>query len=303
MLIIEPDFYRDFSCTADLCRHSCCVGWEIDIDEDTARYYRSVTGAIGEKLRANITSGNSPHFLLSGEERCPFLQSDGLCELILQLGAGSLCEICREHPRFYNWLPGREERGLGLCCEEAVRLLLSGTGSLRLLYSGTREVQDSPLITLRDTVLQLLADGSCSLEQRMENACSAAGTRMLPFFVSLWKDFFLSLERLDECWTAALHGMENRQISDSTAMERIAEYFVFRHMASAETVEEAQLLLQFSFLSTRMISSVDAPLAEAVRMYSSEIEYSDENIDRILVRIRELLQETESPEEAAHRTK
>lgn len=303
MLTIEPDFYRDFSCTADLCRHSCCVGWEIDIDEDTARYYRSVTGAIGKKLRKNIAFGNSPHFLLSGEERCPFLQSDGLCELILHLGEGSLCEICREHPRFYNCLPGREERGLGLCCEEAVRLLLSGTESLRFPCSGTREVPDSPLITLRDTVLQLLADGSCSLEQRMENVCSAAGTRMLPFSVSLWKDFFLSLERLDERWTAALYGIEDRQIPDSIAMERIAEYFVFRHVASAETMEEAQLLLQFSLLSTRMIFSVNAPLEEAVRMYSSEIEYSDENIDRILVRIRDLLRETKSPEEVTQHIK
>ena len=297
MLIIEPDFFREFSCTANLCRHSCCVGWEIDIDEDTARYYCSVTGSVGEKLRSSISFDDCPHFLLSGrEERCPFLQPDGLCELVLQLGEDSLCEICREHPRFYHCLPGREERGLGLCCEEAVRLLLSGTGPLRFLCSGTREVPDSPLIVLRDKVLQLLADGSCSWEQRIESACSLAGTRLLPFSVSLWKDFYLSLERLDECWTAALQGLEDRQIPGNTAMERIAEYFVFRHMASAETEEEAKLLLQFSFLSTRMIFSVDAPLADAVRMYSSEIEYSDENIDRILVRIRELLHEMKSPE-------
>ena len=32
MQIIVPDYYKEFSCIADHCRHSCCIGWEIDID-------------------------------------------------------------------------------------------------------------------------------------------------------------------------------------------------------------------------------------------------------------------------------
>ena len=34
MRIIAPDYYREFHCIADKCRHSCCIGWEIDIDAD-----------------------------------------------------------------------------------------------------------------------------------------------------------------------------------------------------------------------------------------------------------------------------
>ena len=36
MKIFAPDYYRDFKCSAGNCKHSCCIGWEIDIDEDTA---------------------------------------------------------------------------------------------------------------------------------------------------------------------------------------------------------------------------------------------------------------------------
>ena len=38
MKLIAPDYYNKFSCIADKCRHSCCVGWEIDIDENTNEY-------------------------------------------------------------------------------------------------------------------------------------------------------------------------------------------------------------------------------------------------------------------------
>ena len=56
--------------------------------------------------------------------RCVFLNEKNLCQLIVELGDESLCDICREHPRFYEDFGVRQEAGLGLCCEEAVRLLL-----------------------------------------------------------------------------------------------------------------------------------------------------------------------------------
>lgn len=36
-----PHFYPNFACIASRCSDSCCIGWEIDIDPDTADYYRS----------------------------------------------------------------------------------------------------------------------------------------------------------------------------------------------------------------------------------------------------------------------
>ena len=36
MKLFAPKYYTEFSCIADRCRHSCCIGWEIDIDADTA---------------------------------------------------------------------------------------------------------------------------------------------------------------------------------------------------------------------------------------------------------------------------
>ena len=41
--IVMPDYSIGFQCIAGKCRHSCCVGWEIDIDDDTYEMYKTVT--------------------------------------------------------------------------------------------------------------------------------------------------------------------------------------------------------------------------------------------------------------------
>jgi len=109
MKIVKPDFYDHFHCLADRCHHSCCIGWEIDVDEESLSRYRKVTGAMGDLLQQHICCAEQPHFILGEGERCPFLEEDGLCKLIKELGEESLCDICREHPRFYNCFDQREE--------------------------------------------------------------------------------------------------------------------------------------------------------------------------------------------------
>lgn len=34
-----PSYYGDFHCIGGSCKDSCCIGWEVDIDEDTYEYY------------------------------------------------------------------------------------------------------------------------------------------------------------------------------------------------------------------------------------------------------------------------
>ena len=81
-MIVYPNYYPEFQCIASRCRHSCCIGWEIDIDPETAEYYAEIEGKLGEKLRANIAGGEEAHFCLGAEERCPFLTGENLCESI-----------------------------------------------------------------------------------------------------------------------------------------------------------------------------------------------------------------------------
>ena len=54
MSIFFPSYYKDFKCIADKCRHSCCVGWEIDVDDATMEKYKLIEGNMGDDIRAHI---------------------------------------------------------------------------------------------------------------------------------------------------------------------------------------------------------------------------------------------------------
>lgn len=296
MLYVEPDFYPEFQCLASACRHSCCLGWEIDVDEDTAQLYGELPGPLGDELREQLCLLPEPHFKMTADGRCPFLNDKGLCRLILAYGEDVLCDICREHPRFYNDFPQRQEAGLGLCCEEAARLLLTGEKPLELIYTveGEPEEEEPELIALRRKLLDVLARTELPMEKRLEGCCALMDMPEINFDMECWRDFYLGLERLDEAWTAALESLSpvSGELPGDMAHTRLLQYFIYRHVAYAENRREAALLLQFCILSLRLISALElsgGELTELVRLYSSEIEYSDENLGRITEAISPLL--------------
>ena len=301
-----PDYCLGFQCLASRCRHSCCIGWEIDIDEESCRRYRRMGGALGEKLRERIAPEPQPHFILGEGERCPFLNRDNLCELILEAGEESLCDICAEHPRFYRFLPGRTEMGLGLCCEEAARRLLTG-GPIRLLTEGDGEEdgeeEDAAFLTMRRELFSLLQKPGLPLRERVRTLLDRCETVLPERSLSSWARFYQGLERLDESWTGVLRDIEARgdqidwQAYGQAARaweqgyENLLFYFLYRYLEEDGAPGEA---LGFALLSASMIAAADAvqwqaqggslrleERVEHVRLYSSEIEYSDENVGEI----------------------
>ena len=119
-----PTYCKNFRCIADKCKDNCCIGWEIDIDPSTAELYDSVTGNFGKRLKSDIQKGEVCSFILKNE-RCPFLNENNLCDIIINLGEDKLCQICSDHPRYFEWFSHVKEGGIGLCCEEAARIVVT----------------------------------------------------------------------------------------------------------------------------------------------------------------------------------
>lgn len=138
MILRVPYYYDKFSCIADWCQHSCCVGWEIDIDEDTVDYYKSVPGVFGERLKQNMAEGEDNTFVLKNE-RCPFLNEKNLCDICIELGEESLCEVCTEYPRFTITYGNTIEKCMGISCEEVGRLVFSDD---TLFFTIENEIED-----------------------------------------------------------------------------------------------------------------------------------------------------------------
>lgn len=299
MQIIVPDYYKEFSCIADHCRHSCCIGWEIDIDGESLARYDAWEGEYGAVLRARIDrSGEIPHFKLGEGERCPFLGPDGLCEMILELGEDSLCQICADHPRFRNYYFGRVEIGLGLCCEAAGALILKRGEPMKLELQSDNGIEsarseEETLLSFREMLFSILQDRTCTLDERMEELLDTCGASLPKGGVSAWVDFLLGLERLDEGWTQVLLELKKREkrvplvgAEWETAFEQAAVYFLYRHLREALVDGDVATKAAFAVFSVELLRALCAgkknvtldDLVEFARMYSGEIEYSEENL-------------------------
>ena len=95
MIVYYPIYYKQFKCIADKCKHSCCVGWEIGLDQGTASKYSALDNDFGKEIRSHVSSEGSV-IRLCDDGRCPFLDNSGLCRIISSLGEGYISEICRE---------------------------------------------------------------------------------------------------------------------------------------------------------------------------------------------------------------
>ncbi|MST74486.1 YkgJ family cysteine cluster protein [Roseburia sp. MUC/MUC-530-WT-4D] len=125
MILRIPDFYEDFSCIADKCTDSCCIGWEIDIDEDTYEYYYGLEGELGERFRKNVftTEDGEYGLRLDPRGRCPFLDEKNLCDICSAYGEVALSEVCTEYPRTTIEYGNVMQKCLGLSCVEAGRMV------------------------------------------------------------------------------------------------------------------------------------------------------------------------------------
>lgn len=289
MTIITPDYYKKFKCIADRCRHSCCIGWEIDIDDSTLKKYNNLKGDFASRLKSNIESDDTPHFKLSADERCPFLNHNGLCDIITNLGEDMLCQICNDHPRFRNFYEGFTEVGLGLCCEAAAEIILTKKDKATLCLP--TEALKLPIIAFRQKLFDILQDRSFTIEKRVDNMLEIVDAT-LPADTD-WYSVFCSLEKMDKCWDNYLLrikcGIEALPTDNSldTAYEQLLVYLVFRHFTDCQYDERVKERILFAALIYKVIKAMNISntmeeLIDICRLYSCEIEYSDENINRLL---------------------
>lgn len=125
MKVVTPDYYKNFRCIAGDCTDTCCAGWDVDVDENSYKYYKKVKGSFGKRLKSVMVpseEGGCTFTLNNG--RCPFLNDKNLCDLYIALGEDKLCDTCAEFPRFINEYGSVREIGIAPSCKTAGELIL-----------------------------------------------------------------------------------------------------------------------------------------------------------------------------------
>lgn len=314
MILITPDYYRDFKCTGGECPDNCCIGWEIDIDSKTYDKYMNFTGTLAQKLKENITVSDdgSRCFKLDHEERCPFLNQDNLCEIILEAGEDMLCEICDYHPRFHNCFGNLRETGVGISCIKAAEMLVNKTDKTTFI---TNEINEPAIeidydksvmdffVEVRQMLINALQDRSRSFRDRLLDALFTAGKiqsefddgivadvklhDFIPGFAnekadySVYKDILAELIPLNDEWTELTKHLSDdcfkkagELMSENEVIaEQIMVYYIFRHFLSGVYDYDVVSRVKFAAYCT-LASFAYTTVCDKSECFTDKIAYS-----------------------------
>ena len=309
--LFRPGYFRCFECAADRCLDSCCrSGWEIPLDDETYRLYKS---ACAEDLDDNLMTGSDGDriFRLKDNGDCPYLDNKGLCRLYTLTG-GALGEICKKYPRFTEEYDGFTEEGLSISCPEAQRLILK---ALPEDYSFTGEAPEEELLAFlhsaRSKAFQIIFDKS---------PCETAAARLIDFGAYLELSYSCAnpeaLERVAEYkpksrikllsddysyiaeiiltktdilypkWRELLERAAKGEIKERAFDARIGRrylaYLVFRFFLKAVNRENIKAVCEFIAASYILVTRLPGDFCENARLFSKEIEHDAENYEAIV---------------------
>ena len=304
MLHSFPAFYETFRCLAGDCPDNCCVGWEVVVDDDTARRYAALGTPLGRALTAAMErDADGDRVIRMQDGHCPFWTEQHLCQVELELGRDGPCATCRKFPRLTQDYGILVEYGLALSCPEAARLIFSQQGPWELIQRGELgrredaevDVQDMALLLQRRKhLLALLWEDSVPGRQALRN-CLAAGARWESCGEAqqaadpekTWRkllEVHRDMEILTEQWGEMLEKAQKvpeLAIMEDTDARNLGTYYLYRNwlqaLADLDSVGKLQRLAAAWIVGSRLIG-LGYPRLRVYQLYSKEVEHDDDNV-------------------------
>ena len=296
------NYYQKFKCAGKDCKHSCCVGWDMYIDQESLKAYKNESSIFGKRLKKGIDFKRSK-FKSDKSGRCAFLNGDGLCEIIINLGEQSLCQICNDHPRFKSFFEDRIETGLGFCCERATEIILSCQERIEPVLVSECESDNNnsfiqeQILKFRQSAVEIIQDRSLDINERIQNLLLLCRASVTNDDCKKIIKTFLSCERLNKDWGVKLGKLKKEPFSLIVCKEHAlyCEQFLvnslYRHLCDAEDtlwVRARTLALIFAwFIIENLAKKSDRQkddfynICNIVREFSTEVEYSTKNTNKL----------------------
>lgn len=297
MILKTPSFYKDFKCIAGDCPDSCCQGWEVDADEDSLEYYRTLTGKIKNRIDSVLDKdefGNTI-FRLADKKRCPFLNSENLCDMHIAIGGEHTPYTCRMFPRFINNFGGTREMGVSFSCPVASDMMFGLTEPM----SFVSEVNDLPpelneidaqtyyyLVKAREKAFSIVQDRTIPINQRLLNLLDYGaeiqndleeyieGNEEIDFF-----DVFRNPELINPQWIDRVEYGKVKSVSNEIFNENIASYFIFRYFLTAVYDYDVLSKVKMAVVGVLIVTYFGED-SWTIHLWSKETEHSQFNMDR-----------------------
>lgn len=315
MKIYVPSYFDKFNCIAGECPDTCCVGWEVDIDPETAEKYSSVEGALGEKIKKYLTVDETgcQLFSLCDGDRCPFLDNSNLCEIHAQKGEKFLSKTCTLFPRFFDDFGTFREMGLGFGCPEAARIILSENEPFCLKLHSTSDddflLEDQAflddLLVLRENIFKVLEKNNSDFRTKItnilslakdfqknidgDNFCDESFNRSFSDCISVLENMeYIKPERKDFLKKLTFCDSDNNTLNTyRNDFEKLMKYYIFRYLLKAVYDYDVLTKVKYGVFASVVISRiydyfVNPDFETRVKImysFSKEVEYSDTNMD------------------------
>lgn len=314
---IIPSYYEKFQCLASACPESCCRLWEIEADPALQALYQSISGDLGKRLRAALTTCPDGSVILTNiHGACALLDDDGLCAAQKALGQKGIGRVCREFPRMTQDYGTFAELDLELSCPEATRLILTAPSAvpvirqvpggeepdydpalMELLQSsrcyGLALVSD-PKFTIGEALAALLLyaceiqariDGAEAMPFSPEAAVKTARSLAKQSDVGQLLDFYGSLELLTDDWQEYLKSPRSQPVW-FPELRAFARYELNRYWLHAvsdfDLVPRIKMVIAAVIALSVLHDSHRESQFRAVTLYSKEIDDDPTNIEAIL---------------------
>lgn len=185
MKVLIPEYLENFQCIGSACEDTCCIGWDVIIDENTNSKYKKILGSnYSLNIKSKKRNGNNEYRIIMDKNRiCPFLRDDKLCSIHSDFGPSFLSETCNFYPRITNLLFNSYEQSGTLSCPEIARLALlpqKGINFKEIDISTIRKTPNNILCTnitssiflntfwdIRIFCIQILKTREYSIEERL----------------------------------------------------------------------------------------------------------------------------------------
>lgn len=193
---------------------------------------------------------------------------------------------------------------MGLCCEEAAKLIIARREPVRLL--GESHIKPSELLHLRAEAFACVQNRALIISQRLSELGKIFAFEYKEFDSFRWIDILAGLERMDERRSDITDLLSVRLTQKDRASfdlhmqdrlheyEQLLHYLLYRYVIKAQSPEEASVYARFACFGYGLVYTLGAAFfkshsgftlddeLELIRLFSSEIEYSAENLDDIL---------------------
>ncbi|MCY6370409.1 flagellin lysine-N-methylase [Clostridium ganghwense] len=131
-LVLQPDYMKNFKCIGNECPDNCCHGWNVTVDKKIYKKYRKIKNKdlkkiINKNITLNKDSNDSELYakiVLDKNNKCPFLDLKGLCEIHKEFGEEYLSKTCNQYPRSINIIDNVLEISGSVSCPPMAELIL-----------------------------------------------------------------------------------------------------------------------------------------------------------------------------------